>query len=179
MENTVHEAQSFAMVLDKMPNHEELRSIYEKTQILRKPTYGIVSGYHELPYVILGESFESGYDTVRVKGTIQVSPRFIIRPAHLEPSYEEIFGEENVDVQLMGRIFGFLGFRGKPVECKSEHLEVQHLNRSLEKMVASTRDDFERYEDIVTGLIITPDARYYPVSIERFISVVLEDEFGM
>ncbi|HOD51086.1 MAG TPA: hypothetical protein PKJ78_13680 [Candidatus Hydrogenedentes bacterium] len=166
------------MVLDDMPSHEELRSIYEKTQILRKPTYGIVSGYHELPYILLGESFESGCDTMRVKGTIHVSPRFIIRPTHLEPSYGEIFGEDNVDVHLMGRIFGFLGFRGRPIECKSEHLEVKHFHESLDKLVASTRDEFDRYEDIVTGLIITPDARYYPVSIERFISAVLEDEFG-
>lgn len=161
-----------------MPNHEELRQVYESTRVLRKPTYGIVSGYHELPYVVLGESFESGYDTIRVKGTVQVSPRFIIRPSHLEPSYEEVFGEENVDVHLMGRIFGFLGFRGRPVECKSEHLEVNHLNQSLDSLVARTRDEFERHEDITTGLIITPDARYYPVSIERFISAVLEDEFG-
>ena len=99
-----------------MPSQEELRQIYELTQVLRKPTYGIVSGYHELPYVVLGESFESGYDTMRVRGTIQVSPRFLLRPSHLEPSYAEIFGEENVDVQLLGRIFGFLGFRGRPVE---------------------------------------------------------------
>jgi hypothetical protein len=167
------------MVLDDMPSHEELHQIYEKTQILRKPTYGIVSGYHELPYIMLGKSFESGYDTTRVKGKIHVSPRFIIRPAHLEPSYEEIFGEENVDVQLMGRIFGFLGFRGKPVECKSEYLEIKHVNQSLDYMLATTRDEFDRQEDIVTGLIITPNARYYPVSIERFISVVLEDEFEM
>ncbi len=162
-----------------MPSHEELRIIYEKTRVLRKPTYGIVSGYHELPYVVLGESFESGYDTMRVRGTIQVSPRFLIRPSHLEPSYDEIFGEENVDVHLMGRIFGFLGFRGKPVECKSEHIELKHLNEPLDRLVANTRDEFERYEDITTGLIITPDARYYPVSIERFISAVLEDEFDV
>jgi hypothetical protein len=162
-----------------MPDYEELRHIYDKTQVLRTPTYGIVSGYHELPYVVLGESFERGYDTTRVRGTVQVSPRFLIRPSHLDPSYEEIFGEENVDVQLMGRVFGFLGFRGRPVECKSEHLEVKHLNQSLDNAVATIRDEFERKEDITTGLVITPDARYYPVSIERFISAVIQDEFGV
>ncbi|HNV22141.1 MAG TPA: hypothetical protein PKM22_10840, partial [Candidatus Hydrogenedentes bacterium] len=128
-----------------MPSQEELRQIYELTQVLRKPTYGIVSGYHELPYVVLGESFESGYDTMRVRGTIQVSPRFLLRPSHLEPSYAEIFGEENVDVQLLGRIFGFLGFRGRPVECKSEHLEVKHLRQSMDSLVALTRDEFDRH----------------------------------
>ena len=156
---------------------EEMREIFRRTEVVRRPTYGIISGYHELPYVCLGESCESGSMTTEVRGKVQVSPRFVIRPSHLGPTYEEIFGQENVDVDLMGRMFGVLGFRSKPIECKSEHLEVKHLQTSVEAALAQALDDLERREDITTGVIITPNSRYYLVSIERFIATILEDEF--
>lgn len=162
-----------------MLSNREIRDIFERTRIVRKPTYGIVSGYHELPYVCLGPSPEENGHTTQVKGRIHVSPRFLIRPSHCEPSYDEIFGEDNVDVQLAGRMFGFLGFRGRPVECSSEHLEVKTVPSSVERALAVAQDELDRYEDITTGLIITPDSRYYPVSIERFIACVLEDEFSV
>lgn len=158
-------------------NPHEMRELFDQTVVVRKPRFGIVSGYHELPYVCLGESIESGYTTTRVKGRVQVSPRFVITPPQFGPSYEEVFGEENVDTALVGRMFGVLGFRGRPVECKSDQLELQHLNASVDRVLNETLDHLERHEDITTGVIIAPDTRYYLVSIERFISSVLEDEF--
>ncbi|MBI5094744.1 MAG: hypothetical protein HZB26_20195 [Candidatus Hydrogenedentes bacterium] len=157
----------------------EMREVFQKTVIVRRPTHGIISGYHELPYICLGASLSSGAGTTEVRGKVQVSPRFIIRPPQLEPSYEEIFGEDNVDAALAGRVFGFLGFRGRPVECKSEHLEVKQVDASVDSVLSRTLDELERYEDITTGLIVTPNSRYYPVSIERFISSILEDEFSV
>lgn len=158
---------------------QEMRQLFDGTVIVRRPTYGIVTGYHEVPYVCLGESFEPGRETTRVRGKVHVSPRFVIRPPHYEPSYGEIFGEENVDGALAGRIFGFLGFHSKPVECKSEQLELKHLDASVDHVLADTLDELEQREDITTGVFITPDSRYYPVSIERFISSILEDEFSV
>lgn len=157
----------------------ELRDIFERTEIVRKPRYGIVSGYHELPYICLGDSQESGSRTTEVRGTVQVSPRFLIRPSEYEPSYEQIFGTEHVDSALAGRIFGFYGFRGRPVECNSEQLKVNHLNESKDQALARALDELARYEDITTGVILTPNSQYFPVSIERFIASVLEDEFSV
>lgn len=156
---------------------DDMREIFRQTVVVRRPTYGIVTGYHELPYVCLGKSIESGTKTTRVKGKVHVSPRFVIRPSHFEPSYEEIFGEDNVDAELAGRVFGFMGFRDRPVECKSEYLEVRHLDASVDRVLSETMDELDRAEDITTGVIITPNARYYPVSVECFISSVLDDEF--
>lgn len=161
-----------------MLGSDELREIFRRTQIIRKPTYGIISGYHTLPYVCLGVSGDKPFGTQQVKGKVHVSPRLIIRPQHYEPSYDEIFGEDNVDGELAGRIFGFMGFKGKPVECKSEHLEVRMIDSNVETVLSRTLDDLERNEDITTGVILTPNSRYYPVSIERFISSILEDEFS-
>jgi len=162
-----------------MLSGEEMRDIFRRTRIVRKPTYGIVSGYHDLPYICLGRSFEPDRETTEVRGKVHVSPRFVIRPRHLEPSYAEVFGEENVDLALAGRVFGFLGFRGRPVECSSEQLSVSHTDASLDHVLGETLDRLERHEDITTGVIITPDSRYYPVSLERFISSILEDEFSV
>ncbi|MBI4557435.1 MAG: hypothetical protein HY706_07625 [Candidatus Hydrogenedentes bacterium] len=162
-----------------MLSHEEMQNIFRQTRIIRRPTYGIISGYHELAYVCLGESTESGYSTTQVRGKIHVSPRFVIRPPWCEPKYEEIFGAENVDAEIAGRIFGFLGFKKEPVECKSEHLEVKYLERTVEFVLDDVLDELERQEDITTGVIITPDSRYYPVSLERFIATILKDEFSV
>ncbi|MCC6697241.1 MAG: hypothetical protein IT365_16555 [Candidatus Hydrogenedentes bacterium] len=158
---------------------DDMREIFRNTQIVKKPTHGIISGYHELPYVCLGTRLGLESGTMRVRGKVQVSPRFVIRPSHCEPSYGEIFGEENVDEALTGRMFGFLGFRGRPVECTSEHLEVRHLEATLDRVLSETLDDLERFEDITTGVIVTPNSRYYPISIERFIASILDDEFAL
>ena len=160
-------------------SQHEMREIFQRTVIVRRPTFGIVSGYHELPYVCLGQACEKGYETTQVRGKVQVSPRFVIRPEHCEPTYREIFGEENVDGALAGRVFGFLGFRSKPIECKSEHIEVKHLGASVDAALATALDELERMEDITTGVIITPNSRYYLVSIERFIASIIEDEFNV
>ena len=157
----------------------EMRAIFDNTVVVRRPRYGIVRGYHELPYVCLGESIESGYTTTKVRGKVIVSPQFVIRPQHYGPSYGDIFGNEHVDVGLTGRLFGFMGFRGKPVECKSEYLQVEHAHQSIDSALSQTLDELERHEDITTGVLICPNAQYYPVSIERFISSILDDEFSM
>lgn len=154
-----------------------MRDIFERTRIIRRPTYGIVSGYHELPYVCIGVTGEMEDETLEVRGHIQVSPRFIIRPQHLEPRYNDIFGDDNVDIELTGRMFGFFGFRGRPVECKSEHLTLRRIKAPTDRVLSDVLDGLDRAEDITTGVIVTPSSRYYPVSIERFIATILEDEF--
>ena len=62
------------------PGSAELRDIFAQTVVVRKPRYGIVSGYHEIPYVCLGEYWDSGSRTTLVRGKVKVSPQFVIRP---------------------------------------------------------------------------------------------------
>ena len=72
-----------------------------------------------------------------------------------------------------GSSVGFLGMH------LGWHLEVEHLDTALDAVLSNTLDDLARFEDITTGVIITPNSRYYPVSIERFIASILEDEFSV
>ena len=157
----------------------EMRAIFDNTVIVRGPRYGIIKGYHELPYVCLSEAIEPGYKTTRVMGKVMVSPQFVITPQSYGPSYEEIFGSEHVDKELVGRMFGFMGFRDKPVECKSEYMNVEHTDRTIDQMLSETLDDLERREDITSGVLICPNAQYYPISVEKFISSILDDEFNL
>jgi len=158
-----------------MLSHGEMREIFQNTVVVRKPTYGIVSGYHELPYICLGQSFQRTGATMEVRGKVHVSPRFVIRPDYMDARYKDIFGEENIDAAISGRVFGYLGFRRRPVECKSEYLELRHRD---DQTLAGVLDELDRMEDITTGVIITPDSRYYPVSLERFLASILDDEFA-
>ncbi len=156
----------------------EMKEIYRRTVVIKRPTYGIVPGYHELPYICVGVSHDTADMSLCIEGKIHVSPRFIITPSHYLPKYEDVFGSENVDEALQGRIFGFLAFKDKPMQCSSEYLRVTSVAKSVDDLVASIQDDLARKEDIRTALIYTPDTRYYPISLERFIASVLEDEFS-
>ena len=157
----------------------EMRQIFRSTVIVRKPTYGIVRGYHELPYICLGPAIEDGQECSKIIGRVQVSPQIVIRPSHLAPSYEEIFGAENVDLEISGRLFGFMGFPDKPMECKSELLEIHPCDRPLDTVLSECLEELERREDITTGVIISPNNQYFPIAVERFISSILDDEFSM
>jgi len=159
-------------------NREEIYRIFAETVIIKKPRYGIIKGYHELPYICLGEALESHYGSLCVRGKIHVSPQFVITPSYYKTKYSDLFGEDNVNVEIAGRIFGFLGFPDRPIECKSEFLEIKHLEENIDTALSNSLDELERKEDITTGIFITPDSRYYPISIERFITSILDDEFS-
>lgn len=158
-------------------SRREMKDIFDRTIIVRRPTHGIIKGYHELPYICVGNALDQQAGSMRVRGKIQVSPQFVIKPKHYQSKYGEIFGEDGVDVALAGRIFGFLGFSEKPVECSMEQLELSHVPETLDGLVNASLDELERKEDIKTGVIITPESRYYQISLERFIAHILEDEF--
>ncbi len=158
-------------------SRNEMRDIFDRTIIVRRPTYGIIKGYHELPYVCLGKALDREEGSMRVRGRIHVSPQFVIKPKHYQSNYGEVFGEDGVDVAIAGRIFGFLGFPNKPVECSMDQLELSQVSDTLDDLVNASLDELERKEDIKTGVIITPESRYYQISLERFISHILDDEF--
>ncbi len=157
----------------------EMQAIFDDTVIVRGPRYGIIKGYHELPYVCIGRAIESGYQSTRVQGKVMVSPQFVITPDHYGPNYEDIFGTEHLDKELVGRMFGYMGFRDKPIECRSEYVNVDHVDKTIDEVLSETLDDMERKEDIVSGVVICPNAQYYPISVERFISSILDDEFNL
>jgi len=158
---------------------EYMQHIFRETRIIKTPTYGIVTGYHRLPYILLGGSKERRDRSLEIRGQINVSPRFIWHPDYPGVKYGEMFGEDYIEPALVGRVFGFLGFRGKPVNFESEYLKIKEKQMRAERLIEVVLDELERKEDIETGVLHTPDVQFYPVSVERFIASIVSEELEL
>jgi hypothetical protein len=154
------------------------REIFDETEILKKPTTGYVSGYHVLPYILLGRSPREENNVVEIRGKISVSPKFVISPEHLGPTYGELFDAQGMDEAIVGRIFAFSYLKKHHVNIKSEDFSIQNIEKGIESALASVLDELERKEIINTGVIITPNVKFYPISLEKFILKILDNEFA-
>ena len=57
---------------------EFLQHVFDETNVLRKPLRGIITGYHVLPYILVGAEHDRPGRSVEVRGRIKVSPRLVI-----------------------------------------------------------------------------------------------------
>jgi hypothetical protein len=158
------------------PYDAELRHVFERTEVVRKPLTGIIAGYHVLPYILVGPEHEHPSRSVEVRGTIRVSPRLVITPGRDGPTYGELFGErELMHHTLMLRVFSFRYASRLSMTC--EDLSVQRHDRDTQGQVDRVLEELAQREVINTGVILSPDPRFYPVSIDRFIREILDQEF--
>jgi hypothetical protein len=165
---------------------ERLRRIYQQTDIKRSPLTGIVSGYHTLPFTLIGPNDESGESpdssqgSLKLTGKISVSPKLIL-PLHLQDErFADIFPEIEpfMDPGLMSRAFSFsLGYRKNNLRIRNEHLAVEAFSNPDEELMDKVLDELSRGEIVNMGVIWCPAPRFYPVSLERFIVSVLDREF--
>jgi hypothetical protein len=157
---------------------EYLKRVFEDTQILRKPIAGIVTGYHVLPYILVGPDEEGHQRSIEIRGTIRVSPRLIISPRHFGQTYGELFNDpELMDKTLVGRFFSFLYATRHNVQMESDDLRITRVEQDPRSQIEQALDDLMRGEILNTGLIFSPDVKFYPVSIERFIAEIVDREF--
>jgi len=77
--------------------------------------------------------------------------------------------------RLVARVFSF---RYAPrLSLESEDLKIQRQERDASGHLERILDELSQREVINTGVIATPDVRFYPVSIDRFIREILDQEF--
>jgi len=156
-----------------------LRGIFEETRVLRKPVTGIVSGYHVLPYILVGPDKELERRAVEVRGKIRVSPRLVIRPGQEGPTYGEVFGEsELMDRTLVGRLFAFRYAARRHAVVESEDLTIRPAEGDPESRIQRILDELASGEILDTGLILSPDVKFYPISVDRFLHEILDREFA-
>jgi hypothetical protein len=156
-----------------------LKGIFERTRILRRPISGIVSGYHVLPYILVGPDTETEQRAVEVRGKIRVSPRLVIRPGEEGQTYGEVFSESEVmDRVLVGRLFAFRYAARRHALIESEDLTIRPADGDPEARIERLLDELARGEVLDTGLILSPDVKFYPVSIDRFLHEILDREFS-
>jgi hypothetical protein len=157
---------------------EFLKHLFETTEILRKPISGIISGYHVLPYILVGPQEEQPHRSVEIRGKIKVSPRLVLAPGRAGQTYGDLFKEHEVmDETLVARVFSFMYSSKHQVQLESEDLHIQRSDRNPQAQIERALDELAQREVINTGLILAPNVRFYPVSLDRFITEILDQEF--
>ncbi len=76
---------------------------------------------------------------------------------------------------LVARVFSFR--YASRVQLESEDLVIRRLDRAPEDQLERVLEELAQREVINTGVIVSPDVRFYPVSIDRFIREILDEEF--
>lgn len=152
-----------------------LQTVFDETRVLRKPLRGIVTGYHVLPYVLVGPSaYDQASKAVEVRGRIRVSPRLVIGGG--APTYGELFSEHDLmDGRIVARMFSFR--YASRVNLESEDLKIRRYEREAPAQLDRVLEELAQREIIDTAVISSPDARFYPVSLDRFIREILDQEF--
>ncbi len=157
---------------------EYLKHLFETTEILRKPVSGIIAGYHVLPYILVGPQEDRPARSVEIRGKIKVSPRLVLAPGRAGQTYGDLFKDtELMDQTLVARVFSFVYSARHQVTLESEDLTIQRTERNPQMQVERTLDELARREIINTGVILAPNVRFYPVSLDRFITEILDQEF--
>ncbi len=82
-----------------------------------------------------------------------------------------------MDRMLIGRVFSFLYANRQDVQLESEELRINRVDRDPRAQIERALDELMRREILDTGVILAPDVKFYPVSVERFIAEILEQEF--
>ena len=157
---------------------EFLKSLFDQTEILRKPVAGIIAGYHVLPYILVGPQEDKPARSVEIRGKIKVSPRLVLAPGRAGQTYGDLFKDsELMDQALIARVFSFMYSSKHQVTLESEDLTIQRLDRDPQAQIERALDELAQREVINTGVILAPNVRFYPVSLDRFITEILDQEF--
>ena len=157
---------------------EFLKSIFDQTEVLRKPMTGIIAGYHVLPYILVGPQEQYASRSVEIRGKIRVSPRLVIAPGQGGQTYGEVFDEHEImDQAIVARVFSFLYASRQHVKLENEDLKIAKFDRDPRSQLNRALDELMQREIIDTGLIFSPNVKFYPVSIDRFINEILDREF--
>ena len=165
-------------MFDEPHDPEFLKHLFDTTEILRKPMTGIIAGYHMLPYILVGPQESRPGSSVEIRGRIKVSPRLVLAPGRATQTYGELFQDaELMDQTLVARLFTFAYSPRHQVTLESEDLRIQRWDRDPQAQVERALDELAQRELIDTGVILAPNVRFYPVSIDRFITEILDPEF--
>lgn len=165
-------------------DQERLKGIYAATAIRRLPISGIVSGYHTLPFTLVGPNDEKEGSarpgSLKLTGKITVSPKLVVTVSPNDERFAEIFPESEpfMDRSIVGRMFSFNAGYRRNHRIRNEHLTVEDFPDGDQDLVEKVLNELARAEIINMGVIWCPAPRFYPVSLERFIVSVLDRELG-
>lgn len=159
-------------------DNPKVSAVRNATRILKLPYTGIVSGYHKLSYVLCAPHAGNPSKSYKITGRIHVSPKLVISPYQNDhETFGEIFEEDTMNDAITGRLFSFLCAEKYNVKVDSEEFKIENISKDPQSIEQETLDDLLKQEEIKTAVIGCPDIEFYPISIDRFISEILEKEF--
>ena len=127
---------------DERHDPEYLKHLFDTTEILRKPVSGIITGYHVLPYILVGPQEDRPARSVEIRGKIRVSPRLVLAPGRAGQTYGDLFKDtELMDQTLVARVFSFVYSSRHQVTLESEHLTIQRWDQNPETQIERALDE--------------------------------------
>lgn len=157
--------------------NSKLREIFNATKVIRKPVTGIISDYHELPYILITPGRKGKSESLEVSGKIKVSPKFVLSASALQESFGEVFDPETFNSDIEGRLFSFAVSNKRNLKVESEDFKVKESTINSDILLDKVHDRLMQKEDIKTALISGPEFDFYPISLDRFINEILSREF--
>ena len=106
-------------MFDEQGLRDDHRRILNEIEMIRRPYLGIVSGYHELGYRVLGPGAKAQPGSVQISGRLMVSPKLIWTPAQARKTFGEMFSQSNTTLHKEPALnagsrksstFGFINF---------------------------------------------------------------------
>lgn len=165
-------------------DQDRLKHIYKTTDIRRLPITGIVSGYHTLPFTLVGPNDETdggkaNPGSLKLTGKIMVSPKLLLTLSPNDERFTDMFPEAEpfMDKSIVARMFSFSTAYKKNYRIRNENLSVEEFPDADRDLLNTVLNELSRAEIINMGVIWCPQPRFYPISLERFIASVLEREF--
>ena len=164
-------------------SEKQLLKVFEETKILRKPLTGFIKGHHLLRYTLIGPNLLKGTGSVCLRGIIQVGPKTLFS---LNPKQQEglsvIFEQDQVwdqDKTLVHRSFLFDIAQVRNMKIRSRSFKYDILNEDYQTALTHYSDELNQKESVNRGLVFSPNPHVYPVSVEKFIMSVLDQEFNL
>jgi hypothetical protein len=158
--------------------NQKFKEVFFKTRVIKKPITGIISDYHQLPYILVAPDEKDPTHTVEVNGNIHVSPRFVLSAESLGETFGEVFDPGTFDKDIEARMFSFVYAKKRTIKLENKDFKISNFEERPEEHINRVLDTLMQQENIRTGLIFGPRFSYYPISIDKFIREILDREFN-
>ncbi|MBW7995419.1 MAG: hypothetical protein FVQ81_02380 [Candidatus Glassbacteria bacterium] len=162
-----------------------VQKVFSETDIILRVGSSLRSSDETLlNYLVLAPSAEGGEQTIRWDGTVRISPRLTIAAdEHASINLREFYGDEDrIPPQLRELA---IVFRSAYLKLDGRGVERQHIPRNMLESLDMMKNLFDRItshrsrelNDENNALIVAPSEFVWPVSVLKYISEVMGEDF--
>jgi hypothetical protein len=163
---------------------EMIEKIFNETEIRVRIGSKLLSDKETvLNYLVLAPSVENEVQTVRWDGSVRISPRLTISAdEHASINLTDFYGTDDKVPSYLQDVS--IAFRSAYLHLE-KGVQRQHIARGLDETIGAVRNIFDRITDHRSSslefennaLIIAPNEFVWPVSILKYVSEVVGQDF--